>query len=255
MSGGGWGEQGDGEQRARAARAEQRAGSSARGEQRVSMVFPLTRRMSRIKFPIRDRFHEIEFADGGKPSFLLFFCGYFMQSLRKRKKASSGTQKPKCGALAPALVHQPTPQKKGRRARHGASTKHTSPPKKSPKKHKAIRFLIAIVFVAVDSGALGLCVLLVLCACAGGTKNARLLVFQNHRISLRDIRLRQPGLVQTRWGIPARICAPLMTVPDEKRDGDTIPVKARAPQHCHGARATGEVNRIQFVLTETPVNA
>ena len=46
-----------------------------------------------------------------------------------------------------------------------------------------------------------------------------------------------------------------MAVPDEKRDGDTIPVKARAPKHCHGARATGEVNRIQFVLTETPVNA
>ena len=97
--------------------------------------------------------------------------------------------------------------------------------------------------------------MLVLCACAGRTNNARLLVFQYHRISLRDIRLRQPGLVQTRWGIPARICAPLMTVPDEKRDGDTIPVKARAPQHFHGARATGEVNRIQFVLTETPVNA
>ena len=65
---------------------------------------------------------------------MLFFCGYFMQSLRKRKKACCGTQKPKCGALAPALVHQPTPQKKGRRARHGASTKHTSPPIKSQKK-------------------------------------------------------------------------------------------------------------------------
>jgi hypothetical protein len=142
-----------GEQRARGAA---RAGSSARGEQRVSMVFPLTRRMSRIKFPIRDRFHEIEFADGGKPIFCHFLCGYFMQSLRKRKKAFSATQKPKCGALAPALVHQPTPQKKGRRARHGASTKHTSPPIKSQKNHKVIRFLIAIVFVAVDSGALGL---------------------------------------------------------------------------------------------------
>ena len=92
-------------------------------------------------------------------------------------------------------------------------------------------------------------------SCAGRTNNACLLVLQYHGISLRDVRLRQPGLVQTRWSIPARICALLMTVPDETRDGDTIPFKARAPKHCHGARATGEVNRIQLVLTETPVNA
>ena len=117
--GGAWGE-GLG-----AARAEQRARSSARGaaraEQRGSMVFPLTRRMSRIKFPIRDRFHEIEFVDGGKPIFRSLCCfEYFMQTLRKRKKAFSGTQSPKCGALAPALVHRATPQKKGAQCQVGA---------------------------------------------------------------------------------------------------------------------------------------
>jgi hypothetical protein len=74
--------------------------------------------MSRIKFPIRDRFHEIEFVDGGKPIFRSFCC--FMQTLRKRKKAFSGTQSPKCGALAPALVHRPIPQKKGAQGQVGA---------------------------------------------------------------------------------------------------------------------------------------
>ena len=40
------------------------------------MVFPLTRRMSRIKIRIRDRFHEIKFADGRKRTFWFFLLFY-----------------------------------------------------------------------------------------------------------------------------------------------------------------------------------
>jgi len=81
--------------------------------------------MSRIKIPIRDRFHEIEFSDGGKRIFCSFCC--FMQTLRKRKKAFSGTQSPKCGALAPALVHRPIPQKKGAQGQGRCSFRRSLP--------------------------------------------------------------------------------------------------------------------------------
>ena len=121
------------------------------------MVFPHTRRMSRIKFPIRDRLHEIELADGGKPIILIFllFLGKRYENARSslpalRSRSAAPSRPPWC-------TNRPR-KKRGCRARHGASTKHTSsPPKKSPKNHKAICFLITIYFVAVDSGTLSLC--------------------------------------------------------------------------------------------------
>ena len=136
--------------------------------------------------------------------FDIFF--YFRKTLRKRQKISSGTQKPKCGALAPALVHQPTPQKKGAQGPpRRINQAHLLTTKKITKKSQG-NLLFNYDFFR-RSGQRDIRPMrdprrILSRSCSGRTNNARLLVLQNHGISLRDVRLRQLGLVQARWCSP-----------------------------------------------------